>query len=317
MKVAVFGVAPPLGVFASIGLAVEDISLRWAARGTAADRYLEPFMDPFMASVLRGLAAGDFADFGAIVFLRESPGALHAYLYACELQRRGGLPANTPALILINILNADSPAADRFNRAELDRLTKTLEQLGWRPQPTIAPHRQFADLIAAQAVGAVSGAGAFAARRQISQGATPSSGGAAAMSGPKIALLGAPLGNGALHTALDAVGHLVLDQQALDQEWAARGDDLTHALTAQASNPFAARQPKPVFVDAVAEALRAHAISRVFWQVEPHDDLWGWTAPQLRAVCETRGVRFTNLGFLERWPTAPQIAALRIQEVIA
>lgn len=319
MRIGVFGCGAPLGVFASIGLAPVDVTLRQAGTGTAADRYIEPFMDPFAASVLRGMAAGDFDDLDAIIFLRESPGAMIACQYAFELARRGVLPKAAPQPIMLNILPADHAAAERFNRAELDRLTDTLATLGWTPEAgMVSPAETFERLISMQSAGILSGAAAFEKRRALAEtGMADLAGQAARLDGPRIALLGAPLGNAALHAALDATGILALDQQALDQAHVARGRTLADALAAQAGNPFAARQPEPVYVDAVRAALKAHRIDRVAWQVEPHDDLWGWLAPQVRALCMELGIGFTDLGFVPRWPMPADIDALPLAEAVA
>lgn len=302
MRTGVFGFGAPYSVFASIGLVPVDVTLHRTQSPTAADRYIEPFMDPFAASVLRGMVAGEFDDLDAIIFLRESPGAMIACQYAFELARRGVMPAHAPTPIMLNILPADHAAADRFNRAELARLTETLGRFGWVTEPEAEGHAGAFDfLVQAQSAGEVSGENAFDTRAGVAAGWTAMAAPYAAQ-GPRFALLGAPLGNGVLHAALDALGTLAIDQQALDQAHAARGTGLTDALRAQAANPFAARQPKPLYLPAVAELLSDHRIDRVVWQVDAHDDLWGWLMPQVRALCADLGVGFTDLGFLPRWP---------------
>ncbi|MBV7407389.1 hypothetical protein [Maritimibacter sp. DP1N21-5] len=303
MRTGVLGFGVPYGVLASVGLEPVDVTLRQARAGTAADRYIECFMDPFAVSVLRGLAAGDFDDLGALIFLRESPGAMIACQYAFELARRGVIPKSAPVPVMLNILPADHPAADRFNRAELARLVEVLTALGWVPDEGVkAPSERFDALLAAQAEGVVSGADAFDIRAGRRDEPRPHR-----AQGPRLALLGAPFGNSVLHAALDRIGHLVLDQQALDQACAARGRGLDAALTAQAANPFAARQPKPLYLPGIAAALTEHRIDRVVWQVDPHDDLWGWLMPQVRDLCAGQGVGFADLGFLPRWPTPGDI----------
>lgn len=313
MRIGIFGHGAPFAVFAALGLGVEDVTLRHAPPGTSADRYIEPFMDPYAASVLRGMAAGAFDDFAAIVFLRESPGAMHACQYAHELARRGVMSDSAPQAFMLSILPADHPAAMTFNRAELDRLTDALAALGWAGDdslPRLAP--MLDDLLVRQAEGRISGAAAFEARARLVAGGDGMLGDTTAIATPRLALLGAPLGNAALHAALDRIGTLALDQQALDQAHAARGGDLDDALRTQAANPFAARQPKPVFIDAIAAALQANRIDRVIWQRDPNDDLWGWLAPQVRDLCAVRGIAWTDLGPLPRWPGPDDIAALRI-----
>ncbi|WP_238367435.1 hypothetical protein [Mesobacterium pallidum] len=316
MRIAIFGHGAPIGVLGAIGVTAHDVTLCEAPAGTAADRYIEPFMDPFATSVLRGMAAGALDEFAAILFLRESPGAMHACLYAHELARRGVMPNAAPNAIMLNILPADDPAAGRFNRAELDRLTRTLTGLGWQAGAARPLSPQLDDLLARQSAGQITGAAAFDARARLAAGGVVDVADAPT-AGPRLAILGAPLGNAALHAALDRIGTLALDQQALDQAHAARGVTLDAALSAQAANPFAARQPKAVFVPALAEALKTHQIDRVIWQRDPNDDLWGWLAPQVRDLCAARGIGWTDLGALPRWPTAADIAALTLGEAVA
>mgnify|MGYP007100951808 CR=1 FL=1 len=302
MRIGVFGFGVPYGVLAAIGLRPVDITLNSAEPGTPVDRYLEPFLDPFAKSVLRGMSTGAFDDMAAIIFLRESPGAMIACQYAFELRRRGAMPTTAPAPIMLNILPADHPAADRFNRAELSRLADTLGRLGWVADAAVGTVAEKLDaLIASQTNGEITGAAAFEARAALSTGEETAIS-TRARDGERIALLGAPLGNPTLHAALDGIGVLALDQQALDQAEAARGNGLDAALAAQAANPFAARQPKPIFGQAIGNTLVTHRIDRVVWQVDPNDDLWGWLMPQVRDLCVSQGVGFTDLGFLPRWP---------------
>lgn len=303
MRVGVFGFGAPLGVFASVGLRPVDVTLHLAEGDTAADRYIEPFMDPFAASVLSGLAAGQFDDMTAIIFLRESPGAMIACQYAFELRRRGVMPKRAPMPIMLNIIPADHDAAQAFNKSELDRLTQELRALGWAPEPGIqGPAAVFDDLLAAQSAGRISGAGAFATRAVLAEGRDVTWMDRTPAGGERLALLGGPLGNAVLHAALDDIGLLVLDQQALDQACAAGGAGVDSALRAQAANPFAARQPEPLYLPGIEGALVEHGVDRVVWQVDPHDDLWGWLMPEVRDLCARLGVGFTDLGFLPRWP---------------
>lgn len=314
MRTGIFGFGAPLGVLAAVGIAPVDVTLRQARAATEADRYIERFMDPFAASVLRGLAAGEFDDLDALIFLRESPGAMIACQYAFELARRGVISPHAPVPIMLNILPADHPAADRFNRTELSRLVETLTGLGWRAEDHVESHAgSFDRLLAAQSAGEVSGAEAFEARTGLAAGWTAPAR-PVEPTGPRLALLGAPFGNSVLHAALDEHGLLALDQQALDQAYAARGEGLDAALSAQAGNPFAARQPKPLYLPAVRDALKEHRIDRVVWQVDPYDDLWGWMMPQVRDLCVGLGIGFTDLGFLPRWPTEAEVATLRLRE---
>lgn len=306
MRIGVFGFGIPGGVFSAIGLDPVDVTLERASPEAAVDRYIEPFMDPFAASVLRGMAGRDFDHLAAIIFLRESPGAMIACQYARELRRRGVMPVSAPMPIMLNVIPAAHEAALVFNRAETDRLVSDLHALGWSAAPGVPGRAEAFDrLIADQSAGRISGAEAYLARASMTEWPTPRS---AEKRGERFALLGAPLGNAVLHRELDAVGVLALDQQALDQAAAARGDGLEQALRAQAFNPFAARQPKPLYLSAIKTVLLRHQIDRVVWQVGPYDDLWGWLGPQVRGLCEETGIGFTDLGLVPRWLEPGKIA---------
>lgn len=308
METGVFGFAVPYGVLHAVGVLPRDVTLQPAPTGTPADSciepFIEPFMDPFAAAVLRNLAAGAFADMRTLVFLRESPGAVHACHYAGELRRRGVLRSG-PVPFLLNLVPASDPAAHRFNLTELTRLNQVVP-----PGEIAAPYAGFKTLLRLQADARISGAEAFRLRADIAGGHPIRVAPAAADDRPRLALLGAPLGNDTLHRALDRTGALVFDQQAADQCRAARGRGLDQALAAQAANPFSARQPRPLYLAALRDSLTALKIDRAVWQVDPHDDLWGWLAPGVRTLCRDLGIAFTDLGFLPRWP-APQDLAGR------
>ena len=89
MKIGVFGHGVPYGLLARIGLCIEDVTLWKHAVSRRAAPFIEPFMDPFAASFLHGLAGAQLSGFDAIVLLRESPGAVHAHQYGVEFERRG------------------------------------------------------------------------------------------------------------------------------------------------------------------------------------------------------------------------------------
>ena len=316
MKIGLFGFGQPLGLWAALGLRGCDVTRDAPVPAPQVTPYIEPFMDPFAAAFLQRLAAGALNDLGAVIFLRESTGAVPAYQYACEFARRGLLPARAPAVILANILPVCGAAAQIFNQREVARILAALKACGWRPDAALPDCAAALDaVIAAQSSGGMSGEEAFALRMHPDApdlGEQAKGGAATARQGPRLALLGGPMGSGALHQRLDNIGHLALDQQALDQAMAARGGGVEAALSAFAANPFAARQPRAAYVDAMASALCTHRIAHVFWQVEPHDDLWGWLAPQMRARCAALGIGFHDLGFVPRWPDAAALDGLAL-----
>lgn len=307
MNIGVFGACAPLGVLAARGIVAHDVSLRRAAPHAPVDRFVEPFMDPFAWSILRGLGAGALDDFGAIIFLRESPGALHAFHYAKELARRGVIGPNAPEPVLLNLIPSGTERARRFNLSELDRVEAVLRSLGWAPTDVSSPEALLRDVLARQGAGQMGGAEAFECRLALTGGnavppALPTP--RAPKLGARLALLGAPMGGAGLHQKLDQIGALIFDQQAAGQREAARD-----TLEGYAANPWAARQPKPLYLDALRAALTSRRIEHVFWQVDPHDDLWGWLWPQVQGICTALGCKVTNLGFLPRWPTSEQLDA--------
>jgi len=312
LQIGVFGFGVPFGVLSALGIPVKDVTLFPASAGTAVDRYLEDFMDPFSVAVLRNLSVGAFNDLSKLVFLRESPGAVHAFHYACELKSRGLLSPGAPSLFLLNLIPSEEPAALRFNKSELARLEDAVGGEVWTTQePMPDKFKEFEKLFRMQTEGRIAGVEAFAARLQISRGGAFPIGTQQTFATdprPRLALLGAPLGNATLHGLLGKVGALIFDQQAADQLMAARGATLDDALAGQAANPFAARQPKPIYLSGLEEILLTQRIDGVFWQVDTHDDLWGWLTLQVFELCGKLGIDFTDLGLLPRWPTLKELS---------
>lgn len=307
MRIGGFGFGLPHGLFSALGLAVEDTTLVEGVACEAIAGFIEPFMDPFAASVLHRLAGGSLNHYSALIFLRESPGAIPAFHYACEFERRGLLPADSPQLILFNLIPAASDAARQFNDREIARLIGELDRIGWRPgsRDILAAGEVHARLLSAQSDGRVRAADTFELRAAIIGGRQAPADelkASQARSGRRTALLGAPLGNSLLHAILEEHSLLALDQQGLDLAWAVQGHDRQSALAAYTTNPFAARQPADLYMDAVEQLLAEHRIERVVWQVDRHDDLWGWLMPDIRALTNKLGVGFVDLGFLPRWP---------------
>ncbi len=308
MDIGGFGFGLPHGLFGAMGFQVTDVTLPPSPPHPPIADFIEPFMDPFCASVLHRLAAGTLNHLAALIFMRESPGAVHAFHYACEFERRGALPADAPRLILFNLIPVASSAADPFNQSEIARVKAELAQAECAPSPPKhpAPATALQSLEQAQAGGQISGADAFDLRAAIADSPIiapavqpPAS---SPPKSPRIALLGTPFGNSALHGLLDQIGTLAIDQQALDQTRAAAGDDFQTALAAQSANPYAARQPRDVFADTISETIFSQSIEQVVWQVDTHDDLWGWLAPDVHAASKRAGAGFIDLGHLPRWP---------------
>ncbi|MGH1330049.1 MAG: hypothetical protein ACRBBK_04155 [Paracoccaceae bacterium] len=307
MQIGAFGHGFPFTVFAANGINLRDITLAPSVPCPAVAAFIEPFMDPFAASFLMRLGAGALNGFGAIVLLRESPGAVHAFHYGCELARKGLLPNDAPKLLLSNHLPAIGAPQDRFNDAEMRRIKSALS-LADMP-PISAGLEPLERLQTAQELGLLSGADAFDLRKALFENPKGFSSGQvekhlrpAAKIGLRYALLGGPLGNSALHEMIESIGVLALDQQALDQLAAQRDF---------ATNPFAARQGQNSFVEAIKAALIEAQIDRIIWQVEPHDDLWGWLAPDIGKAAKAVHCAVLDFGPIPRWPDARDLAPLK------
>lgn len=307
MKIGGFGFGIPLTYFESRGLSVEDVTLDIGPAKSPASDFIEPFMDPFAVSFLHRLANGDLDDFTTILVLRESPGAIFALHYGKELARKGVLSETAPELVVVNLIAATTPAVATFNSNELLRLRKAF---GLAENPshfgdTPYQSESLEALMLAQEQARISGADAFEKRRSIAKfhtNKTPQHSQYAPQTERRFALLGGPLGNSKLHELIDENGHFLFDQQGRDQTYSARGDTVEAVFSAIAENPFSARQPRDVFTPALLSDLVRLKISDVVWQVDPHDDLWGWLMPAVRDAVKSAGIKFHNLGFLSRWP---------------
>lgn len=285
MTVLVFGHGVPLSHPLLAGLALRDIT-RVAVEPVRDSRIaplMESFMDPFARAFLFGLEAGIYRG-AAVVIWRQGPGALTAFRYAQELRRLGLLPAAPPLHLWSRA--RPGPGAARFDAAETARLGAALAGLPRAEAPV--PAGPLAALEALQAQGLI--AGAEAQRRRLHARATGRPVEAAApdtlprqgpLPGPRLALAGAPLGNAVLHDRIEAGGHLVLDLTGPDSP-----------------------------AGEIGELLAARRVERLFWQVDPHDDLHGWRMPALRALCAARGIGFVDLGFVPAWPGPDDLAAL-------
>jgi hypothetical protein len=317
MKIGGLGFGMPLAYFESRGLIVEDVTLDVGPTQSPASDFIEPFMDPFAASFLHRLAIGALDDFAAILVLRESPGAIFALHYGKELARKGVLPATAPELVVVNLIGATRPDVAVFNTNELRRVRTAL---GLAETPTLAgttvsQSERLETLKNTQEQGSISGADAFESRRNVANFATgdaPKAPPAAKPKDRRFALLGTPLGNSGLHALIDTCGSLLFDQQGWDQTISARADTAEAVFSAMAENPFAARQPRDIFVPSLLSEFKRLNITEVVWQVDPHDDLWGWLMPSVREGVEQAGKIFHDLGFLPRWPNDDDL--IRIAE---
>jgi hypothetical protein len=292
-----------------------------AQAGSRISIFLEPFLDPYVRSFLLRLERGDFDRNPAVVFLRESPGALHAYQYALEFRRLGLLPEDGPALLIFNLLLSSAEEALLFNAAELDRLEKFLIEVQ-SPRATsfeetlkrVSLRASILGQIAeAQSEGSISAAAAFSARnaampvplaRSIERlELLPD----ASLSGPRahdrrLALLGSPLAGDGLHRLVEEYGILALDLQSGPAAPTAP-QNLMQAVLRFTENSFSPRQARPdAYVESLGPLLAAHRIETVLWQVDPADDLWGWLMPNVRDLCERMDIGFIDLGFIPAWP---------------
>jgi len=260
------------------GLDVRDVTRAFhpAVNDSRIAPLLEGFLDPFVRSFLFALEAGAYDWAHVIVIWRAGANALHAYRYACELRRLGILPFGPP-LHLWNSAEGATPAAKAFEAHEVARMKKAFVSL---PRSAgIDRCTPLAQMHALQQAGRLTGAEAFSRRLEARyHGRAVITSGGLPVQGKRIALAGAPLGNDALHRMLDACGALVLDLQGPDEPRAATRDLLT-----------------------------AYGIETLVWQVDPHDDLYGWRMPGLRRLCASLSIQFVDLGFVPTWPNTAEL----------
>jgi putative transposase len=129
MRTAIFGHGAPLGVMAALGITAEDISLAAADPCAEADQFLEEFIDPFVRSVLRRLVAGQLDIYDQIIFFRDSPGAVHAFHYACEYERRG-LLSDPPHFNWSSVMDSECGGLSMTNkRPKPEEIVSKLRQV--------------------------------------------------------------------------------------------------------------------------------------------------------------------------------------------
>jgi hypothetical protein len=283
--ILLFGHGVPISHPVLAGLPVRDITRVASAprAGSAIAPLLEPFLDAFARAFLFALEEGVAAEATAIIVWQGGAGALLAHRYAAEFRRHGLLPRDPP-LHLWRCAAGGGPAARRFAAAEAERIRQALAGL---PREEAKDWTSpLAALEAAQAAGRIAGAEACERRLRARAAGLPVEArlpaDTAGWSGPRLALAGAPLGNSLLHRWIEAKGgRIVLD------------------LTG----------PDPPEGDPVS-LMASRGVERLFWQVDPHDDLHGWRWPELRAACAARGIATVDLGFLPSWPEPGDLAAL-------
>ena len=289
--------------------------------GSRISALLEPFLDPYVRSFLLLLEQGAFDRNPAVIFLRESPGALHAYQYALEFRRLGLLPEDGPALFIFNLLMSPDEEVSVFNAAELARLESFLREIQPRRAGSVRETLERVSLRAsllgqiaqAQSGGRLSGAAAFNTRnaamhmplarsievlnqlrgRDLRKPPAPDH---------RFALLGSPLAGGGLHRVVEEFGTLALDlQSGLPAPTPPK--DLQQAVLQFSEASLSPRQARPnAFIEALEPLLAKHRIETVLWQVDPTDDLWGWLMPNMRDLCDRMQIGFIDLGFVPAWP---------------
>lgn len=303
-----------------------------AQAGSRISIFLEPFLDPYVRSFLLRLERGDFDRNPAVVFLRESPGALHAYQYALEFRRLGLLPEDGPVLLIFNLLLSSTEEALLFNAAELDRLNKVLSEVQPTRATSFEENLQHVSLRAsilgriaqAQSEGSISAVAAFNARNaamsvpleqsierlELLPDATLSGQRAPDL---RFALLGSPLASDGLHRLVEEYGVLALDLQS-GPAAPTVPQNLVQAVLDFTENSLSPRQARPdAYVESLNPLLAAHRIETVLWQVDPVDDLWGWLMPNVRDLCERMDIGFIDLGFIPAWPDNASLGAARRQ----
>lgn len=308
MNIGIFGFAIPYAAFGTRDIVVHNLTFDQDSQPSAADRFIEPFMDPFASNFLRRLTNGALNHFGAVVMMRDCPGALVAFHYACQLDDMGLLPNSAPKLILCNLVTSAGPDVAAFNQQELKVLVSELAPFTGpkvTSNPSQPPRRSAREVLSQQSNGRLSGSQAYTIWAGNSFPKTRENWISPNAAGPRMALFGAPLGNDHLHQALDQIGVLAVDQQCLTSAWL----DEHPNLAGFASNPLAARQSADLFLSHTEAILKQNSISKLLWQVDHHDDLWGWLAPSLRDMTRRLSCEFVDLGFLPRWPNHDLVSA--------
>lgn len=321
-RVGIFGNGFPEVLIAAAGGLPVHLSMGRLSRTADIDEVIEPFVDEEGRVFLNRLMNGEFDDVEGIIFARDDAPALIAYQYATEWVRQGRAPKAVPPLFLWNLVHTQTPAVERFNAVQAEKLFDFLERIGLRrpddetiAEAAAAESRRREALNRLEAAG-VSGATAMRWRnagRFMSAAEHADLLNAALADAEKvenkslrIGLIGSPLASPASYDVFERFGTIVCDWQPWGAVWPGPGNDkttLADILRAAAADPSCPRvSPTTAFRQALIEAVVNAQCELVLCQLAPTDDTFGWEIPALASELESRGIAFVNLGFREPDP---------------
>jgi len=321
-RVGIFGNGFPEILVAAAGGLPVHLSMGRLSSTADIDEVVEPFVDEEGRIFLNRLMNGEFDDLAGIIFARDDAPALIAYQYATEWVRQGRAPKTVPPLFLWNLVHTQTPAVERFNAVQAEKLFDFLERIGLRrpddetiAEASAAESRRREALKRLEAAG-VSGATAMRWRnagRFMSAAEHADLLNAALADAEKvenkslrIGLIGSPLASPASYDVFERYGTIVCDWQPWGAVWPGPGNDkttLADILRAAAADPSCPRvSPTTAFRQALIEAVVNAQCELVLCQLAPTDDTFGWEIPALASELESRGIAFVNLGFREPDP---------------
>lgn len=318
-RIGIFGNGFPETLVAAAGGVPVHLSMGQLSEKTAIDEIIEPFVDEEVRIFLNRLMNGEFADFLGIVFARDDAPALVAYQYACEWVRQGRAPAAVPPMFLWNLVHATTPAVERFNAIQAEKLFDFLNRIGLnRPDDQAIAEAAAAEgrrRKALERLGA-SGVSGTVAMRWRNAGRFMTAGEHAdlldaalgeieggARGGLRIGVIGSPLLSPASYELFEGFGTIVCDWQPWGAVWPGPGNDkltLPEILRATAADPSCPRiAPTTAFRTALLDAVTEARCELVLCQLAPTDDTIGWEIPAIASALGERGIAFVNLGVRE------------------
>lgn len=321
-RVGVFGNGFPETLVAAAGGVPVHLSMGRFTQTAAIDEVAEPFVDEEVRIFLNRLMNGEFADIAGIIFSRDDAPALIAYQYATEWVRQGWAPGSVPPLFLWNLVHTATPAVERFNAVQAEKLFDFLDRIGLRrPDEQAIAQAAAAEARRREALERLATAGVsgtIAMRWRNAGRFMPATEHAdlldAALAvaertegrGLRIGLTGSPLASTASYEVFERFGTIVCDWQPWGAVWPGPGNskaDLPDILRLTAADPSCPRiTPTTAFRTALLEAVEEAGCELVLCQLAPTDDTFGWEIPALAHEFERRGIAFVNLGFREPDP---------------
>jgi hypothetical protein len=324
-RVGLFGNGIPETLIAAAGGLPIHISMGRAEEKSEIDSVIEPFVDAEVRIFLNRLMNGAFAECRGIVFARDDAPALIAYQYATEWVRQGKAGKSVPPLFLWNLVHTDTPAVQRFNEIQAEKLFDFLARIGLsQPEPdmiaaaaaTETQRRTALAQVQAAAGSALSGAtllrwrnaGRFMPASDHARLLEATLHGAPeyVAHGVRLGMVGSPLSCTATYETLESFGPIVCDLQPLGSVWPGPGNlqpELAGILKAIAGDASCPRiTPSSAHRAKLVEALANARCDLVVCQLAQTDDSFGWEIPGLAADLAARGITFVNLGFRDPEP---------------